>query len=139
MCRIKDFNIFLAVLPPLIVNAIIRPIHTIYIVPSEFNIPSTPSDSRLRHSNLTLRHQRIMCISPTNNAQWILAFPAECFENITYGYVFGGNKSNGDNKNLSLLHETHTAARLFLYMVVNAMQNRDGRHRLCRRRNNIGI
>ena len=35
---------------------------------------------------------------------WILVFPCEFFENITYGYVFGVKESNGDNeKILSLL------------------------------------
>ena len=29
---------------------------------------------------------------------WIFAFPSEFFENISYGYVFGVKKSNGDNE-----------------------------------------
>ena len=54
-------------------------------------------------------------ISPTENAQgrggdatppWIFAFPSEFFENISHGYVFGVEKSNGDNeKILSSLYD----------------------------------
>ena len=37
---------------------------------------------------------------------WILVFPSEFFENISPGYVFGVEESNGDNeKILSSLHD----------------------------------